>query len=209
MSKKRIFHIITGQSGTGKSYLLKNYVIPNLANRKPVIIFDLMNEYQNIADHIHGSFEDFYTFTKDNGDIRGINCIKWKKKSDIIKGLRFVEEMRVPMSVVLDEAHTLYNSRYFSACRPSLESITLHGRHYNVDTILSTQRPIMLDTTARSQADFITSFYQQERRDVDYLRQMSEKFGQVAELQKHHYITVEGAGKVPAYLSKLNTQSKL
>lgn len=180
MSKKRIFGVINGMTGQGKSYFVKEYLIPKLKKQKPVVVLDIAGEYEG---EIYQNFLEFYEVIKRFGGIpAGVHVVRWTRQETPINLIRFLRHIQkpavnqtVPVSLILEEAHLLFSQRaVHSKIKSELHDICFLGRHYMMDTILLSQRPAKLTPDIRSQAHFFVSFKQKERADLDYLREKQE-----------------------------------
>jgi DNA helicase HerA-like ATPase len=200
----RIYGIVCGMSGMGKSYLVKNYLIPKLADKKPVIILDILGEYD--GDFVHENFADFFNHIKKHGKLfTAVHVIRWKSDTDAINTIQLIRSLEKPISFVVEEGHVLFtDSDLKKSVKKSLKEITMFGRHHGIDTILCTQRPSNLTADVRSQAQFTIFFRLNDRADLDYARQKGGKGDHiektVAKLEKRQYYVT---GRKPKGYSKL------
>lgn len=203
-NKQRIFGIVCGMSGKGKTHFITEYLIPELLKRqKPVIALDLMDEYpgtplqgfSGLVEHIRKN---------DNRLDSGLYAVKTKTSMDTINTLRLIRAAEQPVSVIIEEAHILFSDTDIKKqLKNTLQEITLYGRHYEIDTILSSQRPNLLSTTMRSQAQFFVSFRQEERADLEYLAVRSPLAAEkIATLAKKEFFTF---GDPPDGFSEMKT----
>lgn len=176
-----------------------NYLIPVLAKSKPVLVLDVTGEYEG---KIYQDFDEFFRYVKTTGGIeKGVHVLRWKKQETAIRLIHFVRKMEVPVSLVLEEAHILFNdSELHKAVKTPLRELCFLGRHFAIDTILCSQRPASLPPNVRSQAQFFVSFKQKERADIDYLRQKSETAVKVAELKQKQFFSI---GEQPKGFSEI------
>lgn len=206
MSKNRIFGLVTGQSGTGKSYLVKKYLIPELAKEKPVFVFDLLNEYQDIADYYYNDFIDFINQVSESGLLMpGVHVMAWKTDETIINAIHFFRRLEKPVSLVFEEMHSLFNDPDLKReVGKPLKEMTFYGRHHNVDFIMITQRPRSLSTDLRSQIPFVLSFRQTLSTDVDCLEEIDKKAGsKVVDLDDFYFYAF---GEIPDKLKKIKKE---
>lgn len=190
-SKSRIFGIVCGMSGYGKTFFIQNYLLPSLLKRgKPVIIIDVMNEYKG---HSVEGFKGLvrYIQKNDNRLFDIAYSVKNRTAADTINTLRLIRAAEQPVSVIIEEAHILFSDPDIKKqLKNTLQELTLYGRHYEIDVILSSQRPNLLSTTVRSQAQFFVSFRQEERADLDYLAVRSTLAAEkIATLGKKQFFT--------------------
>lgn len=52
-------HIFVGMTDTGKSYHIKNNILPKIPNKNSLFIFDINNEYKDFFPYDFIEFEDF------------------------------------------------------------------------------------------------------------------------------------------------------
>lgn len=203
MSKKeRIFALVAGQSGTGKSFFVKNYAIKQLVKHKPVIIFDVLNEYGKLGLSFPG-FREFLKHVAKSGISKKIYVISWKSDEDIIAGIKFFRKLEAPVSLVFEEMHSLFtDANLRRETEKALKEITFYGRHYEIDCILITQRPKSLPTNLRSQIEFCVSFRQTLTADIEALKEINPGFSEIAELENYYYYA---EGNKPATFAALKT----
>lgn len=172
--KTRIFGVVNGISGFGKSYFLKNYLIPELVKHKPVLILDITGEYSELPGAaVYQNFPEFLQRLTDGGGKlqRRPHVFLWNKNQTAIDLIRFVRFIEKPVGLVLEEAHVLFNDSDLSKkIKTPLQEVTFLGRHYEIDSILCTQTPFCLPKNVRTQAQFFVSFRQNEPADLEYLR---------------------------------------
>jgi DNA helicase HerA-like ATPase len=206
MGKQRIFGVITGKSGTGKSELIKRYIIPKLLTKKPVFIFDVLNEYE--GDEMFLNFDAFFEYLEEKKEIENKKyVIKWRSDETVIDAIKFFRFIEQPVALVFEEAHELFSKGLYTKLKKELNQITKYGRHFEIDVIFCTQRPKDLSTNIRSQAQFFTSFLQTEEADLDYLEKYNRNFSKnVGLLKKFNYIS---EGNIPTLLKNLKENKKM
>lgn len=179
MSKKRLFGVVNGISGYGKTYFLMNYLIPELLKKKPVLILDIIGEFGELKGaNVYQNFNEFLKYLESTGGKleRKPHVFLWKENRTAIHLIKFVRYIEKPVAIVLEEAHVLFNdSDLKKKIKKPLGEITFMGRHYEIDSILCTQSPYCLPKNVRTQAQFFVSFRQEERADLDYLRARDPK----------------------------------
>lgn len=180
-----------------------------LAKKKPVFVFDLMNEYGGggakdvpAAWNHYMSFEDFLTKNRNRVPARGVHVIAWKKDTDIIQGIHLFRSLEKPVALVFEEMHALFRKPSLKKdIEVPLDELTFYGRHYGVDVVLITQRPKSLPTDVRSQIPFCISFRQTLSSDLDSLSEISEQAGKVViDLQERYFYAF---GQQPEVFSDL------
>ncbi len=149
---KRI-NIVLGKTGAGKSYFVKNKIIPNIKGN--LIIFDVMNEY------FYNNFlicNDYYSF---------LNLLKWKKRhfkiivktsniNEIFNIQSFIFKYLKDITIILEEAFIYLNNNIYDFIN--------FGRHKNICLVLIGRRgsEFRSEILALTEKIFIfktTSFY--------------------------------------------------
>lgn len=201
----RIFGVINGMADQGKSYLIKKYMLPKLVKERPVLALDVIGEYPGEQ---YQDFEEFFQYVKKTGGIeKKIHAIKWTTQETAINLIRFVREMEVPVCLILEEAHILFNnSDIKKGIKKALPEICFLGAHFGFTVFLCTQRPKSLPTDVRSQCDFIVSFKQTEAADLEYLRKKGgapeDAKEIIANLNQKQFFTI---GEQPKGFNELKT----
>jgi len=205
----RIFGIVNGMTDQGKSYFNKNYLIPKIKKHRPVIVLDVVGEYDGQQ---FTSFEKFERLVLDRGSYpSGVSVIKFDKERTAKKIIKFIRHNETPVCFVIEEAHMLFDI-LDSKTKTKLQEICYLGAHHGFSVILSTQQPKSLSKSVRTQADFIVSFKQTEPADLNYLRKKSGSNKDcreiVASLQKKQFYCI---GKRPKGFDeiKINEVNKL
>lgn len=90
----------------------------------------------------------------------------------------------------VDEIHLFAPSKSIS---DYLKNIVVMGRHRNINLVLASQRPLMVNPVIRSQMTKITTFRQTEKRDLQILSELGFNPSQVSRLNfsKHEKITLD------------------
>lgn len=202
--------VVCGIKHQGKSYLIKNYLIPKFRELKPVIVLDVTGEYA--ADFPAFTYRNFWEFFEQSEGIealkKGVHVIKFKENKTAILLINWLRKMEKPVTVIFEEAHMLFNhSEINKAVKNPLSELCYLSAHYGTDTILSTQRAANLDINVRSQADFFVTFRQKERADLEYLRQKQVAPDGVnktiAKLKEKQFFTIAAAEDVPERFTEL------
>lgn len=217
---ERLSAIVNGKTETGKSYLVKNEIIPNLAKQAPVIVFDRKAEYAGVyAKDVpetwqkhNGIFAFFNTLEGENQGLSGVNVIKCTKDDDYIYGLTFVRELadryHKSPAVVLDEAHDIFLVREFYSAKKATVQLSRYGSHANIDLVFISQRTLDLPKDFRTQFDTVISFYQGDRGSISAIQEITscdiDKAEKITKLNDREFITF---GKVPYKVKSLKNNS--
>lgn len=153
--------LVFGMRGTGKSYFVKNYLIPQ---HDRYLIYDNQGEYSEGVvfyeidklkefwrEHYKGKFRIIY---------RPINHDDFSTICDLVY-------LCGNMLFVVEEIDLVAGSYDQDI---SFQTVLKRGRHTNVSMIGISQRPFGINRTITSQAKEIYSFCQKEPRDIQYLK---------------------------------------
>lgn len=188
MSKDRIFSLITGKPGCGKSYFIKKYIIPRLAQKKPVIIFDRMFEYDESDKDVSYKcerFNSFEDFIKSVSRIeKKIYVIQSNKLECLVNGVnffhQFIKSTETPVSLIFEEGHFLFKIKEVKEKTiNALYEISTTGRHWETDCLIVSQRPMFIDPSVRFAFTFVVAFNVTLSGDVKSLQEIDEKSGEV------------------------------
>jgi hypothetical protein len=204
---------IFGSSGFGKSYFIKNRLIPLLAKFKPVIIFDRKGEYGGpLAKDVPQkwkAFRGFKGFLKALQDPKLLNyklkaepyVIVCSSDSDYIQGIKFFHEMGNPVSLILEEVYDLLKHPDFKETKNRIIQLARHGRHEKIDIALISQRGMDLHPDVRSQLNSFITFRQMLKSDVDMLKEAGAPDPDlIFDLDKRNYLIF---GEVPTHIKEL------
>ena len=183
--------IVLGITGKGKSYFVKNEILPFIAGQgKPVIMFDRKGDYMSGLDMpkeivkkatYHFSFKDFVKkeIVKTKGKLKNtVHIIRSVDFSDYNFGLSYIEnfmrpEKEIPVSVILEEAHDIFHSDEMREARRPAERLISMGRASGIDILFISQSYYDVPKKIRRQFEGIVSFCQNEPSD---LKELSKKF---------------------------------
>lgn len=207
MTKSRIFGAIVGQSGTGKSYLVKNKIIPKIQGKKPLFILDKLDEYyptgKNVM-HFH-SFLQFIKYIEQKPVLTNSDVFVFKINSDefTVKMLHFIRALQSDIFVIVEEASDLFtDAEVYKAIKKPLKQLTMYGRHFRTNMLFTSQRPGDLAPYLRSQFQFIISFALSDRTDLSYIEQYET--GTVEKLKKLQQFGYIKTGRdIPALIKKI------
>lgn len=187
MKKERQIYTVTGKTGRGKSHFLKEFLIPELEKKQPVIIADSMNEYQRGA-----KFE-----TVDSFYIKAISA-ELNERSSIVRVKSDTEAKKLfafsrlsgeltgsPHALVIEEA-----SKYCSPYKIDsyLNELVSYGRHWGVSLVFVAQRFAQLNKIITSQADINISFQQTEHNDLNGIKPFFNDIDKIRTLDKKQFV---------------------
>ena len=165
--------LILGKTGSGKSFLAKRL----LKKFDRYIIYDTQGEYTDGV--VFERIEELYNFLIKVGDYK-FRCIynPLNIDTEISEICRFA--YLLGDCCVLCEEIDLYCSP--SYIDPDFNNIVRRGRHKGVSIIALSQRPVGINKIITSQFSTTYSFFQDEPRDIDYLR---DRFGKSVNILPH------------------------
>lgn len=182
MSEGNEFHMLTGVigiTGMGKSYWVKNSLIGALAEHQPVLIFDKDGEYggEKAKDvpksqgwKNYSNIHDFMTrCVHQKGTISGVNVIECDSWQDYDYGLKFINACQLPVCLILEEAHFIFDEKKLADVQAILKQIARFGRKKNMSLVLISQRLMDIPKDIRTQFRGVVSFHQNDSADVDSL----------------------------------------
>lgn len=179
---ERLLTQVAGISGMGKSYWVKNELIQKIKEYQPVIIFDKMNEYAGAGAkdvpekwNNYQSIHDFLSKLTSGGTLKGVHVIQCRSINDYDCGIRFFDSLGMPVALVLDEAHFIFDEKKLSHLADTIKNLARFGRHKGISLVLISQRIKDIPTDVRSQFTGLISFRQNEPADVDTLKKKGWK----------------------------------
>lgn len=204
--------MIAGISGTGKSYLFKNSILPVLADRKPVVLFDRTGEYSTDRRDVpvnfpfYEGFGKFFDMIQEN-DLklsRTAHVIACQKEYDYILGLKFLQAAadvkKLPLTIVLDEAHDIFLSKDLYRAKEPLTRLVRFGRQKEIDVIMISQRTKDIPPDIRTQFDGLISFRQSLDADVKAIEERGWPGAEeIKSLPDRHFRVL---GQVPEWLTE-------
>lgn len=163
---------IFGKRGSGKTYLIK-HVIPNCV--APVIVFDILNNYNNLENSEETSkMTDVMNFLKNHYNYKKSPDFYGKPKNNILIVKPhdvdlFIDFISAGLwqfyggTLVLDEADAI---NYQNA--PQFDSLIRYGRNRGIHLLTGCRRPYELSRNITAGANAIYIFQTQEPRDIEY-----------------------------------------
>jgi len=173
---------VIGRRGSGKTYLVKNHILPELPR---YIVFDQNNEF---ADMPNASRADTLEDLEDFLEV-GDNIII-PAKSDIgFEELCFILNESVSnYYLVVDEFHMLYqNYQEFTSKYAQFKKIVLTGRHDSLGLVIITQRPSDLPPYLLSQCTILYIFNVYLKKDLVSLSNIINDPENCQKLQNYEY----------------------
>lgn len=177
--------VIIGKQGSGKSELVKRYIIPAICKNKPVVIVDSMNEYGNAVP-----FAKFLLESIAAGGVSGYNSVKVTSKKEAEALFKFIYVNKLEINLVVEEADKYCSPHSIDA---GLSDLINYGRHHKTGLIFISRRAAKLHRDVTSQADYILSFAQHEKIDIKALSSLCDRAPVLQTLQKFHYIAIHNS----------------
>lgn len=148
--------LVLGRKGSGKSFYVKNTLLPLL---KEYIVIDILDEYNGYC------VRDFLELMEAIEQGKKKIICKFTDDIDTAYAFELIWELH-NITLVLEEIDMHADSRSID---PILEKLIKYGRHHNLNLIGVCRRPYELNAIFRSQADSVVTFQQHEIRDLEYL----------------------------------------
>lgn len=172
--------LVAGKTRQGKSYFNKKVLIPAFAKFKPVVVLDRKHEYggRNSVDHdkswkVFFSGKEFFQDAMKQGKISGVNVITCNNVTDYNIVLNFCQRLERPLTLIIDEAHDIFLSKEFYPAKAAAVKIARFGAAFGLDYIMITQRSKDVPPDIRTQFDWLISFYQGSKKDVQAIEEMN------------------------------------
>lgn len=220
MIKESVRLHVTGKTEYGKSFFVKNTLLPLLAKFKPVIVFDRKGEYGGPrakdlpkAAKKWQNFGSIYGFfgwlEKNKGRLeKNVYVITCRSDQDYLRGFSFFNTLAdshlkngIPVTLVVEEAHDLLQSKDFRKTKDILVQLARHGRHEYLGLVLISQRTKDIPTDIRSQLTGYLSFHQALSYDIEAL--VSDGYPEaekLLDLKPREYLSF---GEIPKHLNKI------
>lgn len=162
LTNKKI--VVFGMQGSGKSYLVKKYILPRIHRG---IVFDTLNEYPEFTRYVP----------------------KFRSKDGIPELELFITyaiKNKYSM-IVVDEAN-----RYCLPQTPLPEQVSYLNDfqlHIPISFLCIARRPVQLNTNITELAHYIICFNLAGKNDIAYLNDLTDGLGgDVAQLQEYEFI---------------------
>lgn len=213
----RLCQAVVGKSQTGKSYLVKNEIIPLLKKEKPVVIFDWEGEYsgrtkpQDLPERwvTYNGVLDFFEEHIEEPVLKGVNVIESEEPIDYSLGLSFLNQIKHNLDegiyVIVDEGQFIFMDRHFREAELNLTKLVRAGGKHGIDFILISQRSKDIPPKIRSQFNSCISFCQTSDYDLQAINDFGfDNTDKVANLKDREFIIF---GELPRSLNKLKEKS--
>jgi len=197
IKKQRDFIDIFGKQGSGKSFLVKKYVIPTLAKGdKPIFVIDTTGEYTSQGkdvnyktDQVFQNTLEMCQFLVENKGTPGpgIYVLASRSNEDCQAFFEIINTAQIPCSVIVEEADKFCSSHNIDK---NLGNLIDYGRHFDCDLVFLARRAAKVHKDVTSQADCIVSFRQTELNDIKPLRKLWSDAEHLPELKDHHFLVM-------------------
>lgn len=176
-AKKNKIELILGRKGYGKSTLVKG----KIRKLSRLIVFDYLHEYE--GDTYITTPQDFLNLMRSKPRSFRV-CYRPSPAMDVQDHFNFFSKICFEIenyTLVLEEVDLVSAA---GRMPEGLKKIINYGRHRRINVYALSRRAHMVPRDISANADAITSFCQQEPRDIKYLSEyMGEKAEQVRDLQ--------------------------
>jgi hypothetical protein len=155
---------VMGKKGSGKSHLVKHYILPKV---KRYLVLDSLREYKEGV--ICGSIDDLknYIFQCENGRMKGI--FRPENDTDVEEFLALTRHVNTCF-FILEEVDLIADSNRIN---DDLLYNIKYGRHYERSILWISRCPYEINRFLTRQTDLMITFKQTEPRDLDYLAKYS------------------------------------
>ena len=199
---------VTGITRYGKSYFVKQTLIPLLVRFKPVIIFDYKGEYAGPRARDHdsswNSYPDivhFFASIQQAGMLsREVHVIESRNNNTYTSGLSFIADLRLQVSVILDESQFIFLDKKLAVAQEYLIKLVRAGAGDGCDVIMVSQRTMDMPPNIRSQFTRRITFRQEHKDDIDVMYRDNgfTEAEKARELEKRQYMVL---GHFPEHLN--------
>lgn len=164
--KQRSGVLVIGQTGAGKSTLIREHIVPRID--EPVIVLDIMGEYE-YGVHFKSARSMFRAMQE--RDTWGVDVLVLRPSSEEDESLFWygVAAWPYPAWVVCDEVD-LYLGK---SSNQGAVSILRRGRHTGKSFVFAARRPYEIIPDLRAQVDLLIVFRLNQQRDIDYVESFS------------------------------------
>lgn len=214
---------IYGPSGSGKTHALEYILI----RRKRVIVFDPMEEFTGLCDHVVSRIDDIPQIIAANPKGYKICYVppaapqkQQKALSALSKLLMRVQQQfhqskgskGTAITLMVDELSDSYPVRGGDEKTPGFTEACKKGRHYGIEIIGAAQRIATVSTSFRGNCPITISFKPQSKVDfVAASEAMMTNIKNLQELNPYHFLYIETGmdqaevGTLPASIKSSKT----
>lgn len=173
---------IFGQSGFGKSFFIKNFIIPRL-NR--FIVFDTIGEYD--GENIVYNIDDVVKLYKQYFSNEQIKIIYRPNDPDEILDVADIVNTNGYITAIFEEIHI-----YEPKSKSPIYTIFTTGRHRHINVVGAAQSPSRVSRDMRNQATVVQSFHQHGQMDIKALYEFSDKANDLVNLEFKEFFILHG-----------------
>lgn len=175
---------VFGLRGSGKSHWAEKFI---QKQKGKVAIFDPEHDYTKLA-----KLKKFIVYNPDSHESDEI----YEEFADFIQKVVINFDKEEPKArvkwLVVDECWLVAPPKPRKPA-PYVSSLVFRGRHYGLNIIWISQRPVQMNTDIVQLADKIVCFMLKGKNDIEYLNNIVNGFGDtVAQLRKYHYVIFDG-----------------
>jgi len=179
---KNIITCVFGRKGSGKTTFVQKRLIPKFSR---VLILDTLSEYPFFYFY---DLAMFIQSVKQNYN-KSFFRITYRPADELDDYFfKFCYSLS-NITVIVEEADLYSNA--FSA-NEYFEKIIKYGRHKNINLIAVSRRPAEISKTLISQSDYVITFQQILKRDIDFFRLYINNPERLKELKVGQYRIVQG-----------------
>ena len=161
---RNIIITILGKKGSGKSYFVKNTIVPLFPR---LLIIDPLDEYHYYYVY---SLPEFVGILKENYTKNKFRLVYRPLDENEDLFFKFVFSLE-NVTLIIEEVDGYANGKQTDKY---LEKLFKYGRHKNINLICVSRRPAEIGRLLTAQSDIIISFQQTEGRDIDYFKNFTD-----------------------------------
>ena len=186
-------HTICGMRGHGKSYYVKNFIIPSIIGKRKIIVWDINHEYPN-SDKYERIRPEPVTFIKgkpyDYAQLLNHYCKIWYHDKEYHGSVIIIEEadVSIPSSQVMS-----FVRRY-----PWTYTMLNRSRHVQIGLFLISRFPSAMFNQCYRLSESITIFRLWSPLDIDHFKKyLPEGWpDKIREMRKRWFIFYNDLGEV-------------
>lgn len=172
---------VLGKKGHGKTTLIKNRLIPRYD--KPIFILDSNGEYSQGL--IFRDSKDFHLYLiQGKTNPCGVYILRPKYPEDSENFFKIAYAIG-NLTLIIDEVDKYCSPHYIS---PEFRAIINYGRHSAINVIAAARRAARVNSDLLSQSDYLVSFRQTGKNDLDAFRKIYDGIDGVITLNRYKYL---------------------